>query len=150
MAAVAVKYPAFKELGAEVLAISVDPIDVHREWQKKDLVRLVKGGVRFPMLSDPGGSLGRLYGMYNENTKTDLRGHFLIDPQGIIQIQEILPDQVGRNVTEILRQLRALQHYRKTGRFIPCGWQPGRPTVNAESRTRNQKAPGEWKTRHAF
>ena len=150
MAAVAVKYPAFRELGAEVLSISVDSIDSHRAWQEKKLARMVKGGIRFPMLSDPGGALGRLYGIYDENNRTDHRGHFLVDPEGIIQIQEILPDPVGRNVTEILRQLRALQHHRRDGSYMPCGWQPGRPTVDTESETGHSEAKGEWKTRHAF
>ena len=150
MAAVAVKYPAFKELGAEVLAVSVDSIDSHREWQEKELARMVRGGVRFPMLSDPGGDVGRLYGVYNENNGTDHRGHFLIDPDGVIQVQEILPDPIGRNVMEILRQLRALQHYRNRGLYIPCGWHPGRPTVGTESEKSTSRASEVWKTRHAF
>jgi peroxiredoxin (alkyl hydroperoxide reductase subunit C) len=111
---------------------------------------MVRGGVLFPMLSDPGGALGRLFGVYNENNGMNHRGHFLIDPDGIIQAQEILPDPVGRNVKEILRQLRALQHYRDTGKYIPCGWHPGRPTIDNKPEKRISKASEEWKTRHAF
>ena len=150
MAAVAVKYPAFKELGAEVLAISVDSIESHREWQEKKLAFMVRGGVRFPMISDPGGALGRLYGIYDDKNGTDHRGHLLIDPEGVIQSQEILPDPVGRNVTEILRQLRALQHHRNTGRYIPCGWNPGKPTIADKSDENQYGVSKEWKTRHAF
>lgn len=130
--------------------MSVDGIDSHKEWQEKELTRMVRGGVLFPMLSDPGGALGRLYGVYNKDSGTNRRGHFLIDPDGIIQAQEILPDPVGRNVKEILRQLRALQHYRNTGKYIPCGWYPGRPTLEAKTEKSTHWPSEEWKTRHAF
>ena len=45
---------------------------------------------------------------------------------------EIVASPVGRNIAEILRQLRALQHYQATGEFMPCGWEPGKPTLSQE------------------
>jgi alkyl hydroperoxide reductase subunit AhpC len=36
---------------------------------------------------------------------------------------------VGRNVSELIRQLQAFQHVRATGEATPSGWQPGRPTL---------------------
>lgn len=110
MAAVAVKYPAFQELGVEVLAVSVDSVTSHKEWQEKELSRMVAGGVRFPMISDPGGAIGKIYGMYDENAKTDQRGRFIVDPKGVVQSMEITCDSLGRSITEVLRQLRALRY----------------------------------------
>jgi alkyl hydroperoxide reductase subunit AhpC len=152
LAAVAVKYPAFQELGTEVLAVSVDGVDTHRQWQEQELVRMVKDGVLFPMLSDPDGQIGALYGVYDQERRSDSRGHFLIDPDGTIQAVEILSDPLGRNITEILRQLRALQHQRATGDFMPCGWQPGKPTLAPETSRGNRSGQvwKTWKTRNAF
>ena len=59
MAAVAVKYPAFQELGAEILTVSTDSADTHRDWHERELSRMVPGGARYPMLSDPGGKIGK-------------------------------------------------------------------------------------------
>lgn len=152
MAAVAVKYPAFQELGTEILAVSVDSVDSHRRWQEQELNRMVKGGVLFPMLYDPEGMIGTLYGVYDEGEKVDGRGSFLIDPDGKIQAIEILAGPLGRNIAEMLRQLRALQYQRATGDFMPCGWQPGKPTLPHEPDP--QKRAGRvwktWKTRNAF
>lgn len=152
MAAVAVKYPAFQELDAEVLAVSVDSVDSHRRWQEQELSRMVKGGVIFPMLSDAKGKIGALYGVYDEERKVNNRAWFLIDPEGAIQAIEIISDIAGRNLAEILRQLRALQHYQATGELMPCGWQPGKPTIRQgpDAAKRAGNIWQEWKTRHAF
>jgi peroxiredoxin (alkyl hydroperoxide reductase subunit C) len=152
MAAVAVKYPAFQELGAEILTISVDSVTKHRDWNERELSRMVPGGARYPMLSDPDGMIGRKYGVYDDEKQLDLRGRFLIDPSGIVQAMEILAIPVGRDVSEILRELRAFQHHQRTGELIPCGWQPGKPTLPEEEEAR--KVAGKvwetWKPRNAF
>ena len=152
MAAVAVKYPAFQELGVEVLAASVDSVSTHKDWQERELSKMVKGGALYPMLSDPDGKIGALYGIYDEEKKVDLRGRFLIDPDGIMQSAEIVSAPVGRDIAEVLRQLRAFQHHRETGELMPCGWQPGKPTLPPE-REAGQiagKIWESWKPRNAF
>jgi len=152
MAAVAVKYPAFREMNTEVLTVSVDSSATHKDWNERELSRMVEGGARYPMLSDPGGKIGALFGVYDAHTGLDRRGHFLIDPQGVIQAMEIVASPVGRNIAEILRQLRALQHYEATGEFMPCGWEPGKPTLSQEGE--ESPPPGKvweiWKPRNAF
>jgi alkyl hydroperoxide reductase subunit AhpC len=152
MAAVAVKYPAFQELGTEVLAISVDPVSTHQKWQEQELSRMVRGGARFPMVSDPGGEIGSQYGVYDEDQRVNLRGRFLIDPDGVLQSAEIVSAPVGRDISEVLRQLRAFQHHRKTGELMPCGWQPGRPTLPSESESSriSGKIWETWKPSKAF
>ena len=152
MAAVAVKYPAFQELGAEVLAVSVDSVTTHRQWHERELSRMVEGGALYPMISDPEGKIGSLFGVYDDKTSLDLRSHFLIDRQGVIQAMEILAAPIGRNVAEILRQLRALQHHQATGEFMPCGWEPGKPILAKEgdAHSISGKVWEVWKARNAF
>jgi peroxiredoxin (alkyl hydroperoxide reductase subunit C) len=151
MAAVAVKHPAFQELGAEILVVSTDTINSHSEWQEKVLSRMVPGGAKFPLISDASGAIGSLYGVYNSEFVTEMRSHFIIDPDGIIQSLEMLAASVGRNVAEILRQLRALIHNRSTGEMMPCGWEPGKPTLPEKNEPTAQARPWEsWKPRNAF
>ena len=151
IAAAAVKYPAFRELGAELLAVSTDSVEAHRDFHEKELSGIVSGGVRFPLLSDPSGAVGDLYGLYDAGLKSELRGHFLIDPDGVIQSLEVLAAPLGRSMTEILRQLRALKEHRATGRMTPCGWEPGKPTLNAVDESGSRIPPWKtWKPREAF
>jgi peroxiredoxin (alkyl hydroperoxide reductase subunit C) len=151
IAAVAVKYPAFRELGAEVLVVSTDGPEVHREFEEKNLCRMVPGGARFPFVSDPRGDVGSLYGIYDAGRKMERRSHFIIDPDGVIQSLEMVAAPLGRSVTEILRQLRALKEHRATGRMTPCGWEPGKPTLNPVDESGEPTKPWEeWKPRDAF
>jgi len=151
IAAVAVKYPALRELGAEVLAVSTDAVESHREFEEKGLCRMVPGGARFPLVSDPRGEIGSLYGVYDAAQKMEMRSRFIIDPEGIVQSVEMVAAPMGRSVAEILRQLRALKEHRATGRMTPCGWEPGKPTLAAEDETGEPTKPWEeWKPREAF
>jgi len=109
--------------------MSVDSRFVHKIWQETELSKMVPGGVRFPLLTDGGGMIGRVYGVYDEEAGVDIRGRFIIDPDGIIQAMEVLTPPVGRNVIEFIRQVKAFQHVRATGEATPSGWQPGRVTL---------------------
>ena len=90
---------------------------------------MVDGGVPYPMLSDQGGRIGTVYGVYDPQAGVNIRGRFLIDPDGIIQAMEVLTPPVGRNVNELFRQVQAFQHVRATGEVTPSGWQPGDKTL---------------------
>ncbi len=109
--------------------MSTDSRFVHKIWQEEELSKMVPGGVPFPMLSDAGGRIGRVYGVHDEAAGVDVRGRFLIDPEGVIQAMEVLTPPVGRRVAEAIRQIQAFQHVRQTGEATPSGWRPGQPTL---------------------
>jgi alkyl hydroperoxide reductase subunit AhpC len=124
LAAVAALYKEFKALGVEVLSASTDSRFVHKIWQEQELSKMVDGGVPFPMLSDAGGKIGAVYGVYDDAAGVNIRGRFIIDPDFVIRAME-----VGRNPEELLRQIKAFQHVRATGEVTPSGWQPGQVTL---------------------
>ncbi len=151
MAAVAAKYKDLQDLGVEVLSVSVDSHFVHKMWEDHELSKMVDGGIPFPMLSDGSGKIGKVYGVYDEDAGVEFRGRFIIDPDGIIQAMEVLTPPVGRNVNELIRQVKAFQHVRNTNgeEATPSGWVPGKPVLK----------PGpdlvgnvwkEWKVDEAF
>ncbi len=134
-----------------MLSMSVDSTFVHKVWNDNELSKMIDKDIPFPMLSDQGGKIGELYGVYDEEGGVDTRGRFIIDPDGVIQAFEVLTPPVGRNVSEALRQIQAYQLVRETkgAQVTPSGWKPGRPTLK----------PGvhlvgnvwkEWKVKNAF
>ncbi len=138
-------------MGVVVLSVSVDSVFVHKMWNDHELSKMVEGGIPFPMLSDPGGSIGKMYGIYDEEGGIETRGRFIIDPDGNIQGFEVLTPPVGRNVSESIRQVQAFQHVRdsKGTEATPSGWKPGKKVLK----------PGpdlvgnvwkEWKVSEAF
>jgi alkyl hydroperoxide reductase subunit AhpC len=131
VSAVAEKFPEFQKLGVEVLSMSIDSVFVHKMWNDHELSKMVSGGIPFPMLSDTGGKVGTVYGVYDDDAGVETRGRFIIDPDGIVQGYEVLTPPVGRNVSETLRQIQAFQLVResKGAEATPSGWKPGKATL---------------------
>ncbi len=125
------KHSEFQGLGVEVLSMSIDSVFVHKMWNNNELSKMVDGGIPFPMLSDAGGKVGTIYGIYDEDAGVETRGRFIIDPDGIVQGYEVLTPPVGRNVGETLRQIQAFQLVResKGSEATPSGWKPGKMTL---------------------
>ncbi|AHE98656.1 alkyl hydroperoxide reductase [Thioalkalivibrio paradoxus ARh 1] len=131
MSAVAAQYQTLQELGVEVIAVSVDSHFVHKIWNEVELSKMVEGGIPFHMASDQAGHVGRAYGVWDETQGIELRGRFIIDPDGVIQAMEVLTPPVGRKLAETVRQVQAYQAVRASGgkEAMPAGWEPGKPTL---------------------
>lgn len=131
MSAVAAKYQQLQDLGVEVISVSVDSHFVHKMWNDNELVKMVEGGIPFHMASDQAGNVGKAFGVYDESQGIELRGRFIIDPDGVIQAMEVLTPPVGRKFAESVRQVQAYQVVRASGgkEATPAGWEPGKPTL---------------------
>jgi len=132
--------------------MSTDSMFVHKMWLDHELSKMITSGtVPFPMLSDAGGKVGEVYGVYDAEAGVDVRGRFLIDPDGVVQAYEVLTPPVGRNVSETLRQIQAFQLVResKGSQATPSGWRPGKPVLNPGPELVGNVWK-EWKVQMAF
>ncbi len=95
------QWEEFRTLGCEILGISSDPIEKHREFAKQ--LRL-----EFPLLSDKDKTISRQYGV--DSLLGTRRAYFLIDVEGILRYQhvELLP-VFKRGTAELLSTLRQLK-----------------------------------------
>lgn len=124
--------------------MSVDSVFSHKIWDETELSKMVDGGIPYPMLSDQAGKIGTMYGVYDEEEGVNIRGRFIIDPDGVIVGAEILTDPVGRNSEELFRQLVGFQHARETGEVLPAGWKKGGTTLKPSANLAG-KVWKEWK-----
>ncbi|HNY03054.1 MAG TPA: peroxiredoxin [Bacteroidales bacterium] len=121
----------FEKFRTQIVVLSVDPLDKHREWVKSMESFSLKGKdkvkIGFPLVSDPNLAVSHLYGMIHPglSTSRDVRGVFIIDPENKIRAMYYYPMNVGRNTGEIERTLAALQMADKQEVLIPANWQPG-------------------------
>ena len=131
MSAVAANYEKLQKLGVEVISVSVDSHFVHKMWNDQELSKMAGKDVPFHMASDGPGNVGKVYGVYDEDSGVELRGRFIIDPDGVIQAMEVLTPPVGRQLNETIRQIQAFQHVRATkgAEACPAGWTPGKKTL---------------------
>jgi peroxiredoxin (alkyl hydroperoxide reductase subunit C) len=75
------------------------------------------------MGADPSGRLGRLFGVLDENAGLSLRGTFVVSPQGTLLNSEVNFFNLGRNVDELLRKVKAnLYLSKKKDEACPSKW----------------------------
>lgn len=102
------------------MGANTDSVPTHTAWAEH------MGGINFPLLSDYDKQLSQTYEILTEEAGgIALRGVFIIDPDGYLQYIAIQNLNVGRNVQEILRILKALQ----TGKACPVNWEEGLSTL---------------------
>ena len=126
LSALSHRYDELFELGANVLAVSTDELDTHRRWLATPPAEGGLGAIRFPLGSDPDGSVTRSFYCCLDPQGIALRALFVIDPNGVIQYQLVHNLNVGRRTEEVLRVLTALQ----TGGLCGESWTPGRPVID--------------------
>ena len=116
------RYDEFKKLNCELIGLSIDQVFSHIkwvEWIKENL----KAEIMFPIIADDRGkiaeSLGMIHASMGNNT---VRAVFVIDPQGITRAMIYYPQEVGRNMDEFLRLVKALQTSDKEKVAMPANW----------------------------
>jgi alkyl hydroperoxide reductase subunit AhpC len=101
--------------------VSTDTKFVHLAWQREE--KLLEK-VKYTMGSDPTGNLSRVFGVYDGATGLALRGAFIISPEGKLMNAEINYYNLGRNIDELLRKVRANKYLGEHGdEACPVHWQ---------------------------
>ncbi len=112
----------FKELNAELVGLSIDQVFSHIKWDEwiKDNIDVK---IPFPIIADNTGKVAEAFGMVHPGKGANtVRAVFLIDPQGIIRLILYYPQEIGRNMDEIVRALKAIQISDKNKVAMPAGW----------------------------
>ncbi|MGD0584602.1 MAG: peroxiredoxin [Oryzomonas sp.] len=119
------KLDEFKKRNTEVVGVSVDSKFTHLAWKNTPVEDGGIGNIQYPLVSDLNKNIAREYGiLYNESVA--LRGLFLIDTKGVIRHAVINDLPLGRNVSEALRMVDALQFVETHGdQVCPANWQEG-------------------------
>ncbi|MDR0299049.1 MAG: peroxiredoxin [Streptococcaceae bacterium] len=113
-------YAKLKELGVEVYSASTDSEFAHCAWHLDNLKISV---IEYPMLADPSWKLSRAFDVLDEEQGMAQRGTFIIDPEGVIQAEEITADGIGRNASHLLNKVKAAQFIRKyPDQVCPAKW----------------------------
>jgi peroxiredoxin len=96
--------PEFRQLGAELLGVSVDGVWCHVAFCKDRKLH-------FPLLADfePKGAVARRYGVYRQDDGTSERALFVINAEGIIHWSYVSPVGVNPGADGILNALEELQ-----------------------------------------
>ncbi|MDA8244569.1 MAG: redoxin domain-containing protein [Elusimicrobia bacterium] len=127
LADLADKQAELESLGAEVLSVSTDTKFTHMGWQAQE--KLLKD-VKYRMASDVRGRLAKSLGAYDCRAGLAYRGTFIVNPEGVLAGAEINLNNVGRNMEELVRKMKAFVHtYKNPAEVCPAKWKPGAKTL---------------------
>ncbi|MGK9368616.1 peroxiredoxin [Melioribacter sp. Ez-97] len=99
----------FKKLNAELIGLSIDQVFSHIKWVEW-IEEKIGVKIPFPIIADDMGRVAEAFGMVHPGKGTNtVRAVFLIDPNGVIRLMIYYPQEIGRQIDEVLRALKALQ-----------------------------------------
>ncbi len=112
----------FKKLNTELIGLSIDQVFSHIKWIEWINEKL-HVQIPFPIIADDMGNVALKLGMIHPGKGTNtVRAVFIIDPEGFIRLMLYYPQEIGRQVNEVLRALKALQISDKNKVVMPENW----------------------------
>lgn len=120
----------FENMNTKLIGLSIDSNPSHLAWLYEIYI---KTGIviPYPIIADRNGEIARKYGMIASDVSTTetVRNVFIIDDKGIVRLILVYPLNVGRNISEILRALNALQVSDENKLMAPANWMPCDPMI---------------------
>ena len=112
----------FEALNTMLVGLSIDQVFAHLKWMQW-IEEKLGVAIEFPVIADDRGNIAEQLGMLHEGKGSNtVRAVFIVDPEGILRLMIYYPQEVGRNIDEILRVLKALQTSDTHGCAIPANW----------------------------
>jgi len=101
--------------------LSIDQVFAHMKW-----VEWIKDNLEtkipFPIIAD-NGDIAHMLGMIHPGKGSNtVRAVFLVDPKGIIRLILYYPQELGRNIEEIMRIVEAIQIADNNDVAMPANW----------------------------
>ncbi|MEJ5362841.1 MAG: peroxiredoxin [Spirochaetota bacterium] len=115
------RYEKFKSLNCELIGLSVDQVFSHIKWEEWIKEKLGVE-IHFPIIADTGAVAQKLGLIHPGKGTNTVRAVFIVDDRGKIRIILYYPQELGRNIDEIVRAVEAMQFSDKNGVAMPAGW----------------------------
>lgn len=115
------RYDKFQEMNCELIGLSVDQVFSHIKWE--EWIKEKMGvEIQFPIIADTGmvaETLGLIHPGKGSNT---VRAVFVVDDKAKIRTILYYPQELGRNMDEIVRVVRAMQMSEAKKVATPADW----------------------------
>jgi len=128
--------------GTKVIGVSVDGVEAHKKW-KTDIESFAGTSAGFPIIADEDLAISKAFDMlpaeaYLSDGRTaahtaTVRSVFIVGPDKKLKLSMTYPMSVGRNFSEVLRALDALQQTFNEPLATPANWTVGQDVIVALS-----------------
>lgn len=111
----------FEKMGVKLIGMSIDQVFSHIKWvewikEKLDV------DITFPIVAANDGIANKLGMLHPGKGTNTVRAVFVVDPESKVRLVIYYPQEIGRNMDEIVRAVKALQTADKNGIAVPAGW----------------------------
>ena len=115
------RFDQFQALNCELVGLSVDQVFSHIKWVDwiKEKLNIE---ITFPIIADTGKVADILGLIHPGKGSSTVRAVFIVDPKGIMRAMLYYPQELGRNMDEIVRMVKAFQVNEKHAVAIPANW----------------------------
>ena len=115
------RYEQFKELDCKLIGMSIDQVFSHIKWVEWIKEKLGVE-IEFPIIAGTE-SIANQLGLVHPGKGTNtVRAVFIVDPKGVLRAVLYYPQELGRNIDEIVRMVKGFKLADKEGVAIPAGW----------------------------
>jgi peroxiredoxin (alkyl hydroperoxide reductase subunit C) len=123
------KLDEFEKRNVKVIGVSIDSHFSHLAWLNTPKSKGGIQGVNYPIVSDLNKTITSDYDVLVEGEGIAYRGLFLLDKGHVVRHQVVNDLPLGRNVSETLRMVDALQFTEKHGEVCPANWNQGEKSM---------------------
>jgi len=122
------RFDQFVELDCKLIGMSIDQVFSHIKWVEwiKDKLNVE---IQFPIIAGTESVANQLGLVHPGKGTNTVRAVFIVDPKGILRAVLYYPQELGRNIDEIVRMVKGFQLSDKNGVALPAGW-PNNELVN--------------------
>lgn len=115
------KYEELKEMNTELIGLSIDQVFSHMKWV--DWIKENKNvEIKFPIIADHGNVAKKLGLLHPGKGSNTVRAVYVVDGNGKIRLILYYPQEIGRNMDEIVRAVKALQYSDENKVALPADW----------------------------
>ncbi|MDP8313602.1 MAG: peroxiredoxin [Candidatus Celaenobacter antarcticus] len=111
----------FKAMDCKLVGLSIDQVFSHIKWIEwiKDNLDV---DIEFPIIAANDSIANKLGLLHPGKGASTVRAVFVVDPKGKVRLILYYPQEIGRNMDEIVRSVKALQLSDTKGIAVPANW----------------------------
>ena len=111
----------FKAMDCKLVGLSIDQVFSHIKWIEwiKDNLDV---DIEFPVIAANDSIANKLGLLHPGKGSSTVRAVFVVDPKGKVRLILYYPQEIGRNMDEIVRSVKALQLSDTKGIAVPANW----------------------------
>lgn len=115
------RQPEFEKLGCKLIGMSIDQVFSHIKWVQW-IKETLNVEITYPIVA-ANDQIAMKLGMLHPGKGTNtVRAVFIGDPDGKVRLVLYYPQEIGRNMDEVVRAVKALQIADSKKVALPAGW----------------------------